>query len=177
MLCAVAVHLSPDRRQHKTIFRSDGFNCSEFVAKIIDLIKSEQSEELCKVMAVLADQLEEKQEDLTKAERDFANRGDAVMFPSDVFHAAAAPHEPEQDFPRITAYMQFVPRIVVENEEWWPLLRTLYSPEEVFDRRTMVAPAVLQTMMRVHSEDPLVVEGAGRWLSALCKGCVNCIQS
>ena len=79
-MCAVAVHLSGDRRQHKTIFRSptDGFNCSEFVAKIMSLIKSEQSEKLCRVMAALACQLEEKQKDLTK---DFANRGDAVMFP------------------------------------------------------------------------------------------------
>ena len=106
----------------------------------MSLIKSEQSEKLCRVMAALACQLEEKQKDLTK---DFANRGDAVMFPSDVFHAAAAPHKPEDDYPRITAYMQFVPRVVVENEEWWPLLRTLYSPEIVFDRRTMVGPDVV----------------------------------
>ncbi len=183
MLCTVAVHHSPPG-QHKTIFLSpqdlEGFKTSEFVAKLITLVKKEDREGVLSELGNLATLLQTKQTQHGKALTN-ANRGDAVIFPSDVFHAGAAPvvapNTTAEDFPRVTSYMQFVPKVLVECKEWWPLLRTLYSAEEVFDRRTMAGPTTLLRIMTLHGEDPLVVEQAEDWLDALTKGRVNCIQS
>ena len=179
LLCAVAVHHSPDERQHKTIFRPEGFDCRVFVAKMIKLIKAEDREKVIIEMQQLAELLQNKEKELgndTSGER--ANTGDAVIFRSDVLHAGAAPLSMDE-FPRITSYMQFVPKVVVENEEWWPLLGTLYSSENVFDRRTMVDPHELVKMMSFSGEDPLMLEQARHWLvdseNAPYQGRVNCI--
>ena len=179
LLCAVAVHHSPDGRQHKTIFRPEGFDCSVFMANMIELIKTEDREKVCSEMKQVAELLQKKEKELGNNEHgEFANTGDAVIFRSDVLHAGAAPLSKEE-FPRITSYMQFVPKVVVKNEEWWPLLGTLYSSEHVFDRRTMVDPFVLVKMMDFYGEDPLLLEQARHWLmdgeNALHKGRVNCI--
>ena len=177
LLCAVAVHHSPDGRQHKTIFPPpEGFDCSVFMAKMIELIKTEDRDGVCSEMKHVAELLQKKEKELGNNER--ADTGDAVIFRSDVLHAGAAPLSKEE-FPRITSYMQFVPKVVVENEEWWPLLGTLYSSEHVFDRRTMVDPFVLVKMMDFYGEDPLLLEQARHWLmdgeNAPHKGRVNCI--
>ena len=182
LLCAVAVHHSPNG-QHKTIFRSpaEGFKTSEFFANLFTLVKKEDREGVFRELGNLATQLQEAQRELGKATPRKAVRGDAVIFPSDVFHAGAAPvvalNGSADDFPRVTSYMQFVPKVVVENKEWWPLLRTLYDSEHVFDRRTMAGPTTLVRIMLLHGEDPLVGEQAQHWLDALTKGRVNCIQS
>jgi hypothetical protein len=184
LLCAVAVHHSPND-QHKTIFRTpeDGFKkTSEFVAKLIALIKKEDREGVLRELGNLAELLQTKQIQLEEAPRK-AKRGDAVLFPSDSWHAAAAPvvavNEAAEDVPRprVTSYYQFAPTVVVQNKEWWPLLRTLYDSEHVFDRRSMVARSQLLRLMTLHGEDPLVVEQAEHWLEGLHKGRVNCIQS
>ena len=181
-MCAVAVHHSPDGQQHKTIFRSphEDFKSSEWVAKLIKLIKEENGGGVLCELSTLAQQLQNNQQQLGAAARK-ANRGDAVIFPSTTFHAAAAPivalNDTAEDLPRVTSYMMFAPKVVVENKEWWPLLRTLYDSEHVFDRRTMAGPTTLVRIMLLHGEDPLVVEQAQHWLDALTKGRVNCIQS
>ena len=182
-MCTVAVHHSLPG-QHKTIFLSpqdlEGFKTSEFVAKLITLVKKEDREGVLSELGNLATLLQTKQTQHGKALTN-ANRGDAVIFPSDVFHAGAAlvvaPNTRAEDWPRVTSYMQFVPKVLVECKEWWPLLRTLYNAERVFDRRTMAGPTTLLRIMTLHGEDPLVVEQAEDWLDALTKGRVNCIQS
>ena len=181
-MCAVAVHHSY-HAQNKTLFVApyENFKASEFVANLIMLIKSEDRDGVFKELGNLAKQLQQNQNGLDAAEKQRkANQGDAVIFPSDVFHAAAAPlvayNEKPEDFPRVTSYMQFVPKAVVEEREWRPLLRTLYNAEVVFDRRTMVGPSQLLTMLTQHGENPLVVERARLWLDGLRKGRVNCIQ-
>ena len=182
MLCAVAVQHSRNGNQHKTIFRSpeEGFKTSEFVAKLITLVKKEDREGVCEALGNLAKLLQKEQSQLGESSRK-ANRGDAALFPSDVFHAGAAPvvaeGEEAEDYPRVTSYMMFAPTVVVKNKEWWPLLRTLYDSEHVFDRRTMVGPTMLLRMMTLHGEDPLVVAHAEHWLEGVCKGRVSCIQS
>ena len=182
VLCAVAVQHSPNGKQHKTIFRSpeEGFKTSEFVAKLITLVKKEDREGVLKELGNLAKLLQTAQSQLGKASGK-ANRGDAVVFSSDVFHAGAAPvvalNEIPEDYPRVTSYMMFAPTVVVENKEWWPLLRTLYDSEVVFDRRTMAGPSSVLRMMTLHGEDPLVVAHAEHWLAGVCKGRVSCIQS
>ena len=182
VLCAVSVQHSPNGKQHKTIFRSpeEGFKTSEFVAKLITLVKKEDREGVLSELGNLATLLQTKQTQHGKALTN-ANRGDAVIFPSDVFHAGAAPVVAEnataEDCPRVTSYLQFVPTVVVQNAEWWPLLETLYDSEHVFDRRSMVGRNQLLLLMNLHGEDPLVVEHAGNWLDGLYKGRVNCIQS
>ena len=182
VLCAVAVQHSSNGNQHKTIFQSpeEGFKTSEFVAKLITLVKKEDRKGVCEELGNLAKLLQKEQSQLGKSSRK-ANRGDAVVFPSDVFHAGAAPvvaeGEEAEDNPRVTSYMMFAPTVVVENKEWWPLLRTLYDSEVVFDRRTMVGPTMLLRMMTLHGEDPLVVAHAEHWLEGVCKGRVSCILS
>lgn len=147
---------------------------------MITLVKKEDREGVLSELGNLATLLQTKQNQHGKA-LTTANRGDAVIFPSDVFHAGAAPvvapNGSAEDYPRVTSYMQFVPKVLIECEEWRPLLRTLYNAEEVFDRRTMAGPTTLLRIMSLHGEDPLVVEQAGDWLDALTKGRVNCIQS
>ena len=184
-MCAVAVHHSY-HAQNKTLFVApcENFKASEFVANLIMLIKSENRDGVFKELELgkLAKQLQQNQNGLDVAEKQRkAKQGDAVIFPSDVFHAAAAPvvayNDKPEDFPRVTSYMQFVPKPVVEEREWRPLLRTLYNAEVVFDRRTMVGPSQLLTMLTQHGENPLVVERARLWLDGLRKGRVNCIQS
>jgi ectoine hydroxylase-related dioxygenase (phytanoyl-CoA dioxygenase family) len=77
----------------------------------------------------LAELLQKKQSQLEEAPNK-AQRGDAVVFLSDIFHAGAAPVVVEnataEEGPRVTSYLQFVPTVVVQNPEWWPLLETLY---------------------------------------------------
>jgi predicted Zn-ribbon and HTH transcriptional regulator len=181
LLCAVAVHHATNG-QHKTIFRvpEEGFKTSVFVAKLIALIKKEDREGVLSTLEHLAELLQKNQTQLEEAPNK-AQRGDAVVFPSDVFHAGAAPVVAEnataEEGPRVTSYLQFVPTVVVQNAEWWPLLETLYDSEHVFDRRTMVSPLQLAHLMTLHGEDPLVVEHAEHWLKELRKGRVNCIQS
>jgi hypothetical protein len=147
---------------------------------LIKLIKEENGEGVLFELSTLAQQLQNNQQQLGAAARK-ANRGDAVIFPSTTFHAAAAPivalNDTAEDLPRVTSYMMFAPKVVVENKEWWPLLRTLYDSEHVFDRRTMAGPTTLVRIMLLHGEDPLVGEQAQHWLAALTKGRVNCIQS
>jgi hypothetical protein len=144
---------------------------------MIELIKAEDRDGVCTEMQQLAELLQTKEKELGNDGKR-ADRGDAVIFRSDLLHAAPAPLFME-DYPRITSYMQFVPKVVVENEEWWPLLGTLYSSESVFDRRTMVDPFQLVKMMSFSGEDPLMLEQARHWLmdgeNAPHKGRVNCI--
>ena len=151
-----------------------------FVAQLIALIKKEDREGVLSTLERLAELLQTNQTQLEVAPKK-AQRGDAVAFPSDLFHAGAAPVVAEnataEDCPRVTSYLQFVPTVVVQNAEWWPLLETLYDSEHVFDRRTMVGPFQLAHIMSLHGEDPLVVEHAEHWLKGLRKGRVNCIQS
>ena len=179
--CAVAVHHS-HQGQHKTIFRlpCDQFKSSEWVAKLITLIKEENRVEVLLQLSTLAKQLQSTQSNLEEAPQK-AVRGDAVIFSSDIFHAGAAPvvadNDSEDDFPRVISYLEFAPKVVIDNEEWRPLLRTLYTAEHVFDRRTMAGPNTLLNIMTMHGEDPLVIEQAEHWLDGLLKGRVNCIQS
>ena len=180
-MCAVAVHHALNG-QHKTIFREpeEGFKTSEFVAKLITLIKKEDREGVLGELEHLALLLQTRQSQLEENPNK-AKRGDAVVFPSDTFHAGAAPVVAEnataENRPRVTSYMQFVPTVVVQNPEWWPLLKTLYNSEHVLDRCTMVGQSELLHLMTLHGEDPLVVEHAEHWLDGLRKGRVNCIQS
>ena len=61
LLCAVAVHHSPDGRQHTTIFPPpEGFDCSVFVTKMIKLIKAEDREGVIIEMQQLAELLLQK---------------------------------------------------------------------------------------------------------------------
>ena len=147
---------------------------------MIKLIKEENGGGVLFELSTLAQQLQNNQQQLGAAARK-ADRGDAVIFPSTTFHAAAAPivdlNDTAEDLPRVTSYMMFAPKVVVENKEWWPLLRTLYDSEHVFDRRTMVGPTMLLRLMALHGEDPLVVAHAEHWLEGVCKGRVSCIQS
>ena len=151
-----------------------------FVAKLIALIKKEDRDGVLSTLERLAELLQTNQTQL-EATPNKAQRGDAVVFPSDLFHAGAAPVVAEnataEDCPRVTSYLQFVPTVVVQNKEWWPLLETLYDSEHVFDRRTMVGVGQLARLMTLHGEDPRVVEHAEHWLDGLRKGRVNCIQS
>ena len=141
---------------------------------MITSIKNEDTNGVLEKLQTLAKQLQDKQSELIiRTNPRQAKLGDAVVFASDEFHAGAAPFVNEvagdkfSDFPRVMSYMQFAPKVVVEEEKWWPLLETLYNSEEVFDRRSMVDPRMLRDMMILHGEDPLVVQQAVRWLDTI----------
>ena len=114
---------------------------------MITNIKNEDTNRVLEELQTLAKQLQDKQSELGTNPRQ-AKLGDAVVFASDEFHAGAAPFVNEdagdkfEDYPRVMSYMEFAPKVVVEEEKWWPLLETLYNSEEVFDRRSMVDPRI-----------------------------------
>ena len=139
---------------------------------MITNIKNEDKNKVLGELQTLAKLLQDKQSELGTNPRQ-AKLGDAVVFASDRFHAGAAPFVNEdagdkfEDYPRVMSYMEFAPKVVVEEKKWWPLLKTLYNSEEVFDRRSMVDPRMLLNMMELHGEDPLVVQQARRWLNTI----------
>ena len=171
MLRAVALQHNDDGKEHKTKF-APSFDFSKWAQEMIRSLKLENRDEVLGLMLKLAQTFVAAGANFVETAPEKANLGDCVMFPSDVCHAAAAPQS--ETFPRVTSYMSFVPKVVVEDAKWSPLLETLFSSEHVCDRRTMVDPFLLTKMMTMHGEDPIVAQKAADWLTngkhALVKG-------
>ena len=170
MLCAVAVQHNEDKKEQKTKF-APNFNFSTWAKAMISFLKLEQRNEVFQLMKQLAGAFTWAGKSF-ETTSDKANLGDCVVFPSDMLHAAAAPQQILSR--RVVSYYSFVPKVVIDDPQWTPLLETLFSAEHVLDRRTMVDPNMLTQMMSVHGEDPLVEQKAYQWLSngksALVKG-------
>ena len=171
VLRAVAIQHNEDGKEHKTKF-APNFDFSKWAQKMILNLKQQELAKVLLLMKELAQTFEAAGQSFVETEPEKANLGDCVMFPADVCHAAAAPQR--ESFPRVTSYMSFVPKVVVDDPKWSPLLETLFTSEHVFDRRTMVDPFLLTKMMTVHGEDPIVAQKAADWLTygkhALVKG-------
>jgi hypothetical protein len=170
LLCAVAVQHNDDKKEHKTKF-APNFNFSIWAKAMISSLKLEKRNDVLGLMQQLANAFTKAGETFEKTSEK-ANLGDCVVFPSDMLHAAAAPQQIMSR--RVVSYYSFVPKVVIDDPQWTPLLETLFSAEHVLDRRTMVDPNMLTQMMSVHGEDPLVEQKAYQWLrygkSALVKG-------
>jgi hypothetical protein len=171
VLRAVAVQHNDDGKEHKTKF-APNFDFSRWAQDMILNLKLEKSDQVLNLMFKLAQTFEAAGKSFAETAPAQANLGDCVMFPTDMCHAAAAPQH--AIFPRVTSYMSFVPKVVVDDPKWSPLLETLFSSEHVYDRRTMVDPYLLTKMMTMHGEDPIVAQKAADWLTygknALIKG-------
>jgi hypothetical protein len=170
LLCAVAVQHNDDKTEHKTKF-APNFNFSIWAKAMISSLKLEKRSEVFQLMEQLANAFTQAGKSFEKTSEK-ANLGDCVVFPSDMLHAAAKPQQIMSR--RVVSYYSFVPKVVIDDPQWTPLLETLFSAEHVLDRRTMVDPNMLTQMMSVHGEDPLVEQKAYQWLrygkSALVKG-------
>ena len=171
VLRAVAIQHNEDGKEHKTKF-APNFDFSKWAQEMILNLKQQERAQVLLLMKELAETFEAAGQSFVETAPEKANLGDCVMFPADVCHAAAAPQR--KSFPRVTSYMSFVPKVVVDDPKWSPLLETLFSAEHVCDRRTMVDPFLLTKMMTMHGEDPIVAQKAADWLThgktALVKG-------
>ena len=171
VLRAVAIQHNEDGKEHKTKF-APNFDFSKWTQDMILNLKLENRAQVLELMLKLAQTFEAAGKSFVETAPAQANLGDCVMFPTDMCHAAAAPQH--ESLPRVTSYMSFVPKVVVDDRKWSPLLEALFTSEHVCDRRTMVDPFLLTKMMTMHGEDPIVAQKAVDWLTygkhALVKG-------
>ena len=130
---------------------------------MIKLLKNGNREDILNELDTLALKLQKQQAELGRGED--AKIADTVMFLSTTMHAAPAPKATNaSEDKRVTSYMQFVPRNVLSNNEFRPLIDSLYASENVFDRRTMVCPYTLISVMKRHGEPLVEVERAEQLL-------------
>ena len=139
---------------------------------MIKLLKNENRDDILNDLETLALKLLEQQTELELGHGEDAKIADTVMFLSTTMHAAPAPKDATArkkasktfEDERVTSYMQFVPRNVLFNNEFRPLIDSLYASEHVFDRRTMVCPYTLISVMKRHGEPLWEVERAEQLL-------------
>jgi hypothetical protein len=175
-LRAVAVQHNDD--QYKTHFQPKLLNTDVWASNIIKLLKDGNREDILNALKTLALKLQEQQTKLEQGRGEDAKIADTVMFLSTTMHAAPAPKDAASapkdataqkasnasEDERVTSYMQFVPRNVLSNNEFRPLIDSLYASEHVFDRRTMVCPYTLISVMKRHGEPLWEVERAEQLL-------------
>jgi hypothetical protein len=138
---------------------------------MIKLLKNGNRDDILIALETLALNLQEQQIKLEQGRGEDAKIADTVMFLSTTMHAAPAPKDATArkasktfEDERVTSYMQFVPRNVLSNNEFRPLIDSLYASENVFDRRTMVCPYTLISVMKRHGEPLWEVERAEQLL-------------
>lgn len=172
-LRAVVLHFTEG--QDKTTFLPQFFDFKDWSTKMLQWLNNPEMHraELLDQMCALASNLEQVQAKLTedggafRVDQGPTKIADVAVFCSTTLHAAAAR---KRDTDRVTAYMQLVPKIVVESEEYKGLLKTRYAAEYVLDRRTMVQPQFLVKMMAHHGVGHFHLLQAEHALQALCKG-------
>jgi hypothetical protein len=170
ILRAVAVQHNDD--QYKTHFQPKLLDTDVWASNMIKLLKNGNREDILNALKTLALKLQEQQTKLEQGRGEDAKIADTVMFLSTTMHAAPAPKDATArkkasktfEDERVTSYMQFVPRNVLFNNEFRPLIDSLYASEHVFDRRTMVCPYTLISVMKRHGEPLWEVERAEQLL-------------
>jgi hypothetical protein len=169
ILRAVAVQHNDD--QYKTHFQPKLLDTDVWASNMIKLLKNGNRENILNELKTLALNLQEQQIKLEQGRGEDAKIADTVMFLSTTMHAAPAPKDATArkasktfEDERVTSYMQFVPRNVLSNNEFRPLIDSLYASEHVFDRRTMVCPYTLISVMKRHGEPLVEVERAEQLL-------------
>jgi hypothetical protein len=174
MFCIIilrAVAVQHNDNQYKTHFQPDLLDTDVWASNMIKLLKNGNRENILIALETLALNLQEQQIKLEQGRGEDAKIADTVMFLSTTMHAAPAPKDATArkasktfEDERVTSYMQFVPRNVLSNNEFRPLIDSLYASENVFDRRTMVCPYTLISVMKRHGEPLWEVERAEQLL-------------
>ena len=174
MFCIIilrAVAVQHNDNQYKTHFQPDLLDTDVWASNMIKLLKNGNRENILIALETLALNLQEQQIKLEQGRGEDAKIADTVMFLSTTMHAAPAPKDATArkasktfEDERVTSYMQFVPRNVLSNNEFRPLIDSLYASENVFDRRTMVCPYTLLSVMKRHGEPLWEVERAEQLL-------------
>ena len=174
MFCIIilrAVAVQHNDNQYKTHFQPDLLDTDVWASNMIKLLKNGNREDILNALKTLALKLQEQQTKLEQGRGEDAKIADTVMFLSTTMHAAPAPKDATArkasktfEDERVTSYMQFVPRNVLSNNEFRPLIDSLYASENVFDRRTMVCPYTLISVMKRHGEPLWEVERAEQLL-------------
>jgi hypothetical protein len=167
-----AVAVQHNDNQYKTHFQPDLLDTDVWASNMIKLLKNENRDDILNDLETLALKLLEQQTELELGHGEDAKIADTVMFLSTTMHAAPAPKDATArkkasktfEDERVTSYMQFVPRNVLSNNEFRPLIDSLYASENVFDRRTMVCPYTLISVMKRHGEPLWEVERAEQLL-------------
>ena len=172
ILRAVAVQHNDD--QYKTHFQPKLLDTDVWASNMIKLLKNGNRGNILNELETLALKLLKQQAKLKLGHwhGEDAKIADTVMFLSTTMHAAPAPKDATArkkasktfEDERVTSYMQFVPRNVLFNNEFRPLIDSLYASEHVFDRRTMVCPYTLISVMKRHGEPLWEVERAEQLL-------------
>jgi hypothetical protein len=174
MFCIIilrAVAVQHNDNQYKTHFQPDLLDTDVWASNMIKLLKNGNRDDILIALETLALNLQEQQIKLEQGRGEDAKIADTVMFLSTTMHAAPAPKDATArkasktfEDERVTSYMQFVPRNVLSNNEFRPLIDSLYASENVFDRRTMVCPYTLISVMKRHGEPLWEVERAEQLL-------------
>ena len=174
MFCIIilrAVAVQHNDNQYKTHFQPELLDTDVWASNMIKLLKNENRDDILNDLEALALKLLEQQTELELGHGEDAKIADTVMFLSTTMHAAPAPKDATArkdsktfEDERVTSYMQFVPRNVLSNNEFRPLIDSLYASENVFDRRTMVCPYTLISVMKRHGEPLWEVERAEQLL-------------
>ena len=175
MFCIIilrAVAVQHNDNQYKTHFQPDLLDTDVWASNMIKLLKNGNRDDILIALETLALNLQEQQIKLEQGRGEDAKIADTVMFLSTTMHAAPAPKDATArkkasktfEIERVTSYMQFVPRNVLSNNEFRPLIDSLYASENVFDRRTMVCPYTLISVMKRHGEPLWEVERAEQLL-------------
>jgi hypothetical protein len=166
-----AVAVQHNDNQYKTHFQPELLDTDVWASNMIKLLKNGNRENILIALETLALNLQEQQIKLEQGRGEDAKIADTVMFLSTTMHAAPAPKDATArkasktfEDERVTSYMQFVPRNVLSNNEFRPLIDSLYASENVFDRRTMVCPYTLISVMKRHGEPLWEVERAEQLL-------------
>ena len=166
-----AVAVQHNDNQYKTHFQPELLDTDVWASNMIKLLKNGNREDILNALKTLALKLQEQQTKLEQGRGEDAKIADTVMFLSTTMHAAPAPKDATArkasktfEDERVTSYMQFVPRNVLSNNEFRPLIDSLYASEHVFDRRTMVCPYTLISVMKRHGEPLWEVERAEQLL-------------
>jgi len=166
-----AVAVQHNDNQYKTHFQPELLDTNMWASNMIKLLKNGNRENILNDLKTLALKLQEQQTKLEQGRGEDAKIADTVMFLSTTMHAAPAPKDATaqkasnaSEDERVTSYMQFVPRNVLSNNEFRPLIDSLYASEHVFDRRTMVCPYTLISVMKRHGEPLWEVERAEQLL-------------
>lgn len=166
-----AVAVQHNDNQYKTHFQPELLDTDVWASNMIKLLKNGNRENILIALETLALNLQEQQIKLEQGRGEDAKIADTVMFLSTTMHAAPAPKDATArkasktfEDERVTSYMQFVPRNVLSNNEFRPLIDSLYASEHVFDRRTMVCPYTLISVMKRHGEPLWEVERAEQLL-------------
>jgi hypothetical protein len=166
-----AVAVQHNDNQYKTHFQPELLDTDVWASNMIKLLKNGNRDDILIALETLALNLQEQQIKLEQGRGEDAKIADTVMFLSTTMHAAPAPKDATArkasktfEDERVTSYMQFVPRNVLSNNEFRPLIDSLYASEHVFDRRTMVCPYTLISVMKRHGEPLWEVERAEQLL-------------